>query len=167
MAAPLASVLALAAAQTTHARPAAAAATAEVLFVTEAIHVQGEKRAPTPTRADGSCDCPGHAGRTFCPLDSTPGQCDAPSHKPCKRGGHCAPPPPQPGALPISTMNPSITVDSDGKIVLIAQANVMSYKSQQRPFTTLNMVSSTNSGRTWGNVTARRWARRAHPPAPS
>ena len=44
--------------------------------------------------ASGSngCPCPGHPGRTFCPLDPTAGQCDKPS-VPCKKaGGSCATP---------------------------------------------------------------------------
>ena len=39
--------------------------------------------------ADGSCPCPSHAGRTYCPLDKTPGQCDKASHPPCQPGGIC------------------------------------------------------------------------------
>ena len=126
---------------------------ATVLFVTDAIQVQGEKSTGTPTRADGSCTCPGHPTRTFCPLDSSPGQCDKPSHPPCKPGGHCAPAPPHVGKLPVSTMNPSITVDSNGTVVLLAQTNIETYKGQQRPETTISMVSSTTNGRTWSQVT--------------
>jgi hypothetical protein len=127
-------------------------ASATVLFVTEAIQIQGEKSGGTPTNMDGSCACPGHPTRTFCPLDSTKGQCDKASHKPCKHGGHCAPAPPQLG-LPVSTSNPSITVDSNGTVVLIAQTNIQTHKNQQRPFTTISMVSSKTNGRTWSNVT--------------
>lgn len=53
----------------------------------------------------------------------------------------------------VSTMNPSITVDATGRVVLIAQANIATYKNQQRPMTTIVMVSSTTNGRTWSNVT--------------
>lgn len=130
---------------------------AEVVFITEALRVQGEERAPggTPTRPDGSCECPGHVGRSFCPLDSTPGQCDRPTHKPCKRGGHCAPPPPHytpNGLLPVSTMNPSITVTDNGTVILIVQAEFLAYKNQQRPMPNINMLSSTDNGRSWSNV---------------
>jgi hypothetical protein len=135
---------------------AAGNVTAEVLFVTEATKVQGERSGGSPTRADGSCACPGHPTRSFCPLDGTPGQCDAATHKPCEHGGHCAPPPPDydhgPGALPISTMNPSIVVTENGTVVLIVQMEFESYKGQQRPPPTVNMVSSTDNGRSWSNV---------------
>ena len=104
----------------------------EVRWITEALKVQGEHAAAT--LPDGSCACPGHPTRTFCPLDSTPGQCDRPSHGTCQHGGHCPPGPPAAGSsLPISTMNPSITVDSNGTVVLIFQANWQMYKDQQRP----------------------------------
>jgi hypothetical protein len=44
------------------------------LIIGNRIHpVQGEKHAPIPARADGSCACPGHPSRSFCPLDSAPG----------------------------------------------------------------------------------------------
>lgn len=43
-----------------------------------------------------SCPCPSHSNRSYCPLDKTPGQCDKPTHEPCKAGGKCGPPPPPP-----------------------------------------------------------------------
>jgi hypothetical protein len=49
-----------------------------------------------------SCPCPSHPSRSYCPLDKTPGQCDKPTHPPCKAGGGgggaklCGPPPPPP-----------------------------------------------------------------------
>ena len=130
---------------------------AEVLFVTEALRVQGEgAHAPgrTPTRPDGSCPCPGHVGRSFCPLDSSPGQCDQPTHKSCKLGGHCAAAPPEhtPNAVPISTMNPSVTVTENGTVILMVQAEFLAYKNQQRPIPNINMISSTDNGRSWSNV---------------
>ena len=53
------------------------------------------------TAGDGSCPCPAHSGRTYCPLDKTPGQCNKASHPPCKPGGTCpSPPPPGPPGAP-------------------------------------------------------------------
>jgi hypothetical protein len=52
--------------------------------------------AATAPQGDGSCPCPAHPGRTYCPLDKSPGQCEKASHPPCKRGGACPAPPPGP-----------------------------------------------------------------------
>eukprot|EP01045_Picozoa_sp_COSAG04_P015574 COSAG04_NODE_1240_length_7596_cov_17.241697_4_plen_284_part_00 len=64
------------------ARPAAAAAAASA-----------EDDPSSPCKAK---PCPSHPGRTFCPADPTPNQCDKPSHPPCR----CAPPGPPPSPLP-------------------------------------------------------------------
>jgi len=48
------------------------------------------------TAGGGGCPCQSHPGRTYCPLDKTPGQCDKPSHPPCEPGGACPAPPPGP-----------------------------------------------------------------------
>ena len=124
-----------------------ATAAPAVLFVTEALKIQGETGGKTPPRADGSCACPVHPARSFCPLHRTPGQCDEASHKPCKHGGHCAPAPPHAGGVPVSTMNHSVTVDSNGgTVVLTVQAKYESCKNQQRPPSTINTIN------TWSNV---------------
>jgi hypothetical protein len=131
-------------------RPGASTAStaAEVLFITEAVKIQGDDSAAA--RSDGSCACPGHPTRTFCPLDGTPGQCNKSAHAPCKPGGHCARPPEWgPGSLPVSTMNPSVVVTQNGTVVLFIQAEVMTYKNQQRLFNRIYMVTSDDRGRSW------------------
>jgi hypothetical protein len=133
---------------------------AEVLFITEAAKVRSEgvERSPAspggsrPTRADGSCECPGHPSRSFCPLDSTPGQCDTATRKPCQHGGQCAPPPPDYGHSPGALLSTSVVITENGTVVLIVQMEFESYTNQQRLPATINMVSSTDIGRSWSNI---------------
>ena len=54
------------------------------------------QRAPQYSRSLDPCPskpCPKHMGRTYCPSDPTPGQCDKPTHPPCPP---CTAPPPPP-----------------------------------------------------------------------
>lgn len=140
------SVVAIAAA-TPH-RHRSGATAAEVLFITEAVKIQRHDGAAT--RSDGSCPCSGHPTRSFCPLNSTPGQCDKSTRPPCKLGGHCARPPQYgPGSLPVSVTNPSVVVTPNGTVVLFIQAEVMTYKSQQRLFSRIYMVTSDDRGQSW------------------
>ena len=47
----------------------------------------------------------------------------------------------------------SCKLRSDNRISPYAQANIETYKNEQRPESTINMVSSRTNGRTWSNIT--------------
>jgi hypothetical protein len=63
----------------------------------------------------GGCPCPGHPGRTWCPLDPALHQCESTANKSCKPGGSCkGKSSPSPPSYPIPSSCNFVDVSATG-----------------------------------------------------